>query len=72
VTGGILWSFDGKGTDCVGSSCKSTYRTEGEGIAFLAGGLVAAGVGAWLVLESPHRDLSMTFGPSSVALAGAF
>lgn len=72
VTGGILWSFNGKGTDCVGSSCKSTYRTEGEGIAFLAGGLVAAGVGVWLVLESPHRDLSMTLGPSSVALTGAF
>ena len=72
VAGGILWSFDGKGTDCVASSCKSTYRTEGEGIAFLAGGLVAAGVGAWLVLDSPHRDLAMMFGPSGAALAGVF
>jgi hypothetical protein len=72
VAGGILWSFDGKGTDCVGSSCKSTYRTEGEGIALLAGGLVAAGVGAWLVLDSPHHDLAMMFGPSGAALAGEF
>jgi hypothetical protein len=72
VAGGILWSFDGKGTDCVGSSCKSTYRTEGEGIAFLAGGLIAAGVGAWLVLDSPHHDLAMMFGPSGAALAGVF
>ena len=72
VAGGILWSFDGKGTDCVGSSCRSTYRTEGEGIGLLAGGLVAAGVGAWLVLDSPHRDLAMMFGPSGAALAGVF
>jgi hypothetical protein len=72
AAGGILWSFDGKGTDCVGSSCRSTYRTEREGIGLLAGGLVAAGVGAWLVLDSPNRDLAMKFGPLGAALAGVF
>lgn len=73
VAGGLAWSVDGKGTDCVGSSCKSTYRTEGEGIALLAVGLVGVGAGLWVALDPfGGRDLAMVVGPSGAVLAGRF
>lgn len=36
AAGGIFWNVDGKGIDCVGSSCRNFYRTRGEGIASAA------------------------------------
>ncbi len=32
VGGGVIWSMDGKGTDCMNSSCRSMYHTRNEGV----------------------------------------
>ncbi len=73
AAGGILWNLDGKGIDCVGSSCRNTYRTEGEGIAFVAAGVVGIGVGLWLALDPfGKHDVAVGVGPSGALLAGTF
>jgi hypothetical protein len=73
VGGGVLWSFDGKGTDCVSGSCRSTYHTRTESIALLSGGAVALGVGLWLGLESSgHRGVAVSVGPSGALIAGTY
>ena len=73
VAGGIIWNLDGKGIDCVGSSCKNMYRTAGEGIAFVAAGVVGIGVGLWLALDPfGKRDIAVGLGPSGALLAGRF
>jgi hypothetical protein len=73
AAGGILWNLDGKGIDCVGSSCRNTYRTEGEGIAFVAAGVVGIGVGLWLALDPfGKHDVAVGFGPSGASFSGRF
>jgi hypothetical protein len=73
IAGGIIWNLDGKGTDCVGSSCRNAYHTQGEGIALVGAGIVGVGAGLWLALDPlGKRDVAITIGPSGALLAGSF
>jgi hypothetical protein len=73
IAGGIIWNLDGNGTDCVSSTCRNTYRTQGTGIALVATGVVGVGAGLWLALDPlGRRDVALTLGPSGAVVAGRF
>jgi len=73
VAGGIIWSLDGTGADCLASNCKNTYRTHTEGIVLTAAGIVGLGVGLWLALDPFGRgDVALMLGPSGGLVAGRF
>lgn len=71
--GGVVWSLDGKGADCVNSNCRARYHTQSEGIALVAGGIVGAGVGLWLGMESPGgQRVAFSVSPSGALIAGRY
>jgi hypothetical protein len=71
--GAFIWNLDGKGTDCLGATCRTMYRTQGEGIALVAAGIVGVGVGLWFAMDrSGQRNAAVTIGPSGAQLAGRF
>jgi hypothetical protein len=73
AAGAIYWNLDGKGTDCVGSSCRSTYHTGTEAVAFAAAGAVGIGVGVWLLVDPfGKRGVALGVSPSGAVLAGRF
>lgn len=73
IAGGIIWNLDGDGTDCMGSICRNTYRTQGTGIALVATGVVGVGAGLWLALDPfGQRDVAVIVGPSGAVVAGRF
>ena len=72
VTGSVYLHEDGEQTNCE-SVCRSVYNTRTLGISVLAGGLVAGGIGGWLLWSAlTTHDTTVAVGPSSIAIAGRF
>jgi hypothetical protein len=73
IVGGVLWSFDGNGTDCGASGCRNAYHSRGEGMGLVAAGIVLVGAGLWLALDpSGDRGVAVTVGPTGPLVAGRF
>jgi hypothetical protein len=72
VTGSVYLHEDGEQTNCE-SVCRSVYNTRTLGISVLAGGLVAGGIGGWLLWSAlTAHDATVAVGPGSIAIAGRF